>query len=133
MKNLKFVSILALILFISSCASTVKFPVSSVVPAADIVAKKQHDKNGNFKLTLTAKNLADAERLYPSNSNFVVWIESESDQIRSIGRLLNKNGKTKSITALVPFNFKKVYITAEEKGEVSMPSGPEIARAEFKK
>lgn len=131
MKKLSFISILALVFLISSCVTTAKFPVSKVVPAADIVAKKKQDKNGNYKLTVTAKNLASAERVSSEGKNYVVWVESASNEIRGIGRLINKNGETASIEALVPFNFKVVFITAEDKDEVSIPSGTEIARVEF--
>lgn len=123
----------ALVIFVSSCTSTVKFPVSSVAPAADIVAKKKQDKNGNYKLEVTAKNLAAAERISPSSSNYVVWIVTPTDGVRSIGRLINKNAKTISIEALTPFNFNEVFITAEAQDGVSIPSDTEITRVKFKK
>ena len=123
----------ALVIFVSSCTSTAKFPVSSVAPAADIVAKKKQDKNGNYKLEVTAKNLAAAERISPSSSNYVVWIVTPTDGVRSIGRMINKNAKTISIEALTPFNFNEVFITAEGQDGVSIPSDTEIARVKFKK
>lgn len=133
MQKLKYIPLLALVFFIASCASTVRFPVSTVVPAADIVAKKKEDKNGNYNLTVTAKNLASAERLNPSSNYYVVWIQTESEGIRSVGRLLNKNAKTASIEAITPFNFQEVFITAEKQDGLSIPLGPEISRARFKK
>ena len=133
MKNLKFIPILALIFLVASCASSVKFPVSSQVPGADIVAKKKQEKNGNYKLTVTAKYLAAVDRMTSKSSNYVVWVKSQSDETRCIGRLINKNGKTVTIESSVPFNFMTVFITIENKEEVSAPSGLEIARVEFKK
>jgi len=126
-------SLLALILFFTSCASSVKFPTSEVTPAADISASKMEDKNGNFKITITAKNLASADRLNPPQSVYVVWIITETEGTRSIGRLTNKNVKTATIETLTPFAFNEIFITAEGQSEISYPSGVEITRAKFKK
>jgi PBP1b-binding outer membrane lipoprotein LpoB len=133
MKNLKNILFIALLFFLSSCATTVKFPTSSITPAADISVKKKADKNGNFKVSITAKNLAAAERLDPPKSAYIVWIITESDGIRSIGRLVNKNAQTATIETLTPFAFNEIFITAEGKEDVSYPSGVEIARVKFRK
>jgi hypothetical protein len=133
MKNYKDEAFMSLMFFFTSCASTLKFPVSDVVPAADIVAKKNQDKNGNYKISVTAKNLAASERLNPPRSVYVVWIVTETEGVRSIGRLSIKNAKTASIETLTPFKFNEVFITAEDKEEISYPSGVEISRVSFKK
>jgi PBP1b-binding outer membrane lipoprotein LpoB len=127
------IAIIALVLFLASCATAVKFPVSELVPAADIVAKKKQDKNGNYKISIVAKNLAAAERLTPPRSNYIVWIVTESSGVIGVGRLINKNAKTASIEALTPYNFKEVVITAEDHDGVTIPSGTEITRVRFKK
>jgi hypothetical protein len=133
MKNIKYISILAMLFIFTSCSTTVKFPTSGVAPAADISATKKEDKNGNFKVSITAKNLASADRLNPPKSAYVVWIVTKTDGIRSIGRLTNKNAKTASIETLTPFAFTEIFITAEDQLDISYPSGVEIARAKFKK
>jgi hypothetical protein len=134
MENLRHTSFLALLFFFSSCgANTVKFPTSGVTPAADISASKRADKNGNFKISVTAKNLAAANRLEPSQSVYIAWIVTETEGIRSIGRLTNKNAKTATIETLTPFAFTEIFITAEGQADISYPSGVEISRAKFKK
>jgi|ERR1035437_4482840 hypothetical protein len=132
MKNLKIITILSLILILSSCGVTAKFPVSNVAPAADITIKKQYDKNGNCKISIEAKNLAAADRLTPPKNDYVVWIVSETDGIRNIGKLKIKNAETAGIETLTPFKFSEVFITAEDQGEVSNPAGIEITRYKFK-
>ncbi len=133
MDNLRNTSLLALLFFFASCATTVKFPTSAVTPAADISAKKKADKNGNFKVTITAKNLASADRLEPPQSVYIAWIVTNTEGTRSIGRLTNKNAKTATIETLTPFAFTEIFITAEGQADISYPSGVEIARAKFKK
>jgi len=133
MKNIKNTSCIALLFLFFSCATTVKFPTSTVTPAADISAKKKADKNGNFKVTVTAKNLASADRLEPPQSVYIAWIVTNTEGTRSIGRLTNKNAKTATIETLTPFAFTEIFITAEGQDDISYPSGVEISRAKFKK
>lgn len=132
MKTLKLLSILSLALIISSCANSVKFPVSNVTPAADIVATMDKDNNGNYKISITAKNLAAVDRLNPPKSAYVVWIVTENDGVRNIGKLLNKNVQTTGLETLTPFKFSEVFITAEEHDDAIYPSGFEISRTRFK-
>ena len=132
MKTIKKLSILALVLIMSSCANMVKFPISNVTPAADITATMSQDNNGNFKISLTARNLSSVERLNPPKNAYVVWIVTERDGVRNIGKLLNKNAETTSLETLVPFKFSEVFITAEDQADASFPTGIEISRTKFK-
>lgn len=124
---------LALLFLFPACATTVNFPTSDVTPAADISATKKTDRNGNYKILVTAKNLASADRLEPPQSVYIAWIVTNTEGIRSIGRLTNKNAKTATIETLTPFAFTEIFITAEGKADVSSPLGIEISRAKFKK
>ncbi|KUO68892.1 MAG: hypothetical protein APF83_02080 [Lutibacter sp. BRH_c52] len=126
--NLLFVTILVLL---TSCATTAKFPVSSVTPAAEITAKKKQDKNNNYVIEVTAKNLASADRIDPSKKNYNVWIVTENNGTKNAGMLVNKNAKTASLKTSTPFDVKEIFITAEDQGDYSYPVGIEIARTSF--
>ncbi|HCE54446.1 MAG: hypothetical protein ACYCZ2_16410 [Lutibacter sp.] len=126
--NLLFVTILVLL---TSCATTAKFPVSSVTPAAEITAKKKQDKNNNYVIEVTAKNLASADRIDPSKKNYNVWIVTENNGTKNAGMLVNKNAKTASLKTSTPYDVKEIFITAEDQGDYSYPVGIEIARTSF--
>lgn len=126
--NLLFVTVLVLL---TSCATTAKFPVSSVTPAAEITAKKKQDKNNNYVIEVTAKNLASAERIDPTKKNYNVWIVTENNGTKNAGMLVNKNAKTASLKTSTPFDVKEIFITAEDQGDYSYPVGIEIARTSF--
>jgi len=126
--NLLFVTVLVLL---TSCATTAKFPVSSVTPAAEITAKKKQDKNNNYVIEVTAKNLASADRIDPSKKNYNVWIVTENNGTKNAGMLVNKNAKTASLKTSTPFDVKEIFITAEDQGDYSYPVGIEIARTSF--
>ncbi|MFN3757392.1 MAG: hypothetical protein ACK4RM_10580 [Flavobacterium sp.] len=133
MKTTKFVLFFALSMLITSCANTAKFPVSGSVPAADITAQKKQDKNNNFTIEVTAKNLADAQRLNPPRNNYSVWIVTEDGITKNIGQLSNRNARTAVLKAVTPFNFREIFVTAENQGDLTFPSGTEISRTRFKK
>jgi hypothetical protein len=133
MKTIKNLAIIGVVALMTSCASTAKFPVSSSVPAADITATKKQDKNKNYVIELTAKNLAAANRLNPPKNNYSVWIVTENGATKNVGQLINKNAKTATLKTTTPFNVKEIFITAEEQGNLNYPSGLEISRTTFNK
>ncbi|NJK93744.1 MAG: hypothetical protein HC905_01395 [Bacteroidales bacterium] len=45
MRTIKILTIIGAVALMTSCASIAKFPVSSIVPAADITATKKQDKH----------------------------------------------------------------------------------------
>ncbi len=130
---MRHIIILAAMLFLSSCASTEKFPVSTVAPAADITAVKKLDKNNNYTIDVTAKNLASVDRIDPLKKTYVVWIVTKNEGIKNIGQLSVKNAKTSSLKSLTPFDFNEVFITAEEQGDITYPSGTEVSRVLIRK
>lgn len=131
---MKTVIISALLMFLlTSCSSTTKFPVSSVTPAAVITANVKQDKSNNYTISVTAKNLASADRLSPPKNTYVVWIETRDSGVKNIGQLKGKNDKTSTLETLTPFDPVVILITAEDDGTVSYPTGIEISRTSVKK
>jgi hypothetical protein len=131
MKTIKHLIAVSLILLLSSCGSTTKFPTSNITPAAEIVAKTKTDKNNNTVIEVIAKNLASADRLSPPKNNYVVWITTDDNGTKNIGQLNIKNGSKAVLKTSTPFTVKDIYITAEESGSISYPTGVEISRTSF--
>jgi hypothetical protein len=125
-----FINVLSvtIILFLTSCATTTKFPVSNITPAAEITAKKKQDSNKNYIIEVTAKNLASANRVDPSKKNYNVWIVTENSSTKNAGMLVNKNAKTATLKIVTPYDVKEIFITAEDQGNYSYPLGIEISR-----
>lgn len=131
MKTKTIILFIGVAAMLSSCATTAKFPVSSEVPAANIVAKKKKDKNNNYNIKLTAENLAEPGRLSPPKENYSVWIVTENDEVKNIGQLSLKNAKKVVLETVTPFNAKEIFITAENSGDLASPRGIRISRAKF--
>ena len=133
MKTIKILAIIGVVALMTSCASTVRFPVSSTVPAADITVKKKMDKNRNYFIELTARNLAAANRLNPPKSNYSVWIVVENGMTKNVAQLTIKNAKKATLKTTTPFNVKEIFITAEDQGNLNYPTGVEISRTTLEK
>ncbi len=131
MKTIHFIVTLVFLSMILSCASTHSFPVSEVIPAAEISVKKAKDKNNNYTIELTAKYLASPERLSPPRKNYSVWIILENGDVKNVGQLSGPNGKTVTLKTVTPFNVREIFITAEDRGDNIQPLGIEISRTQF--
>lgn len=131
MKTIQSILVLSGFLLLNSCSTTTKFPLSTVTPAAEISAKKRIDKQNNFTLEITASNLASAERNSPPGNNYSVWIVSKNNGTKNVGQLNVKNGKKTTFKTVTPFDFEEIFITIEDKGDMSYPTGVEISRAKF--
>jgi hypothetical protein len=125
---LKSALFVAFTLLLNACATTAKFPTSSVVPAADISAKKKTDRNNNYIIEITARNLASADRLTPPSTNYSIWMVTKSNGIKNIGQLMIKNAKKSTFKTVTPFDFTEIFITAENQGNSTYPAGIEISR-----
>ena len=119
-----------LFLMVTSCGTTGKFPVSDVIPAADIDLKVKEDKNENYKISVKAKHIASPDRLNPPASYYVVWVDTY-DGYKNVGQLRSKNAKRAELQTLSPFAFNEILITAESNGDASYPEGVVISRTTF--
>lgn len=116
------------IMFLVSCGSTKKFPVSDLVPAAQISAKTSQDKNDNTEIEITAEYLANPDRLSPPKDFYVVWIVTDDDKKINVGRIVQDGGKKVSLTTKTPYKVKEIFITAEKEGNESFPGKTVITR-----
>ena len=126
MKNIFFLPVLAVMV---SCSSTVKFPVSDVIPAANFTVTKKTDKYDNIRVEVRGKNVASPERLNPPGNNYSIWIETKEHGVLNIGQLKVDNGEKVELEATTPFDFSAIFITVENEGNLHYPTGTEIARA----
>jgi hypothetical protein len=131
MKFSHFTLVLVLSLSLASCATTAKFPISSIVPAAEITAKKKTDSNKNNTLEITARNLASPDRLVPSGTNYSIWVVSKGQGTKNVGQLLVSNGDKATFKTTTAFDFDEVFITVENQSDLTYPSGAEISRTKF--
>ena len=116
----------SLVFLLSSCARKVAFQTSPVVPAAEGSVKIKKDKNNNYSLDISVRNLAEPQRLNPPRDTYVVWIETDRDGTKNIGQIKSSSGlfssKLKaSLEAVTSFKPNRIFITGENDASVTFP------------
>jgi hypothetical protein len=117
----------AIIVFsVNSCATSVSFLNSSVVPAAQGTVKIKTDKNKNYVIQISLSNLVESTRLQPSKLTYIVWMVSDRELTKNIGQLNSSKG---FMSKALKGSFKtvssdkpdKIYITAEDDAAIQYP------------
>lgn len=115
---IKSVLFVFLVFGVTSCAKKIHFQTSSVVPAANGTVKVKRDNNKNYTIQIKLQDLAEVSRLQQGKQGYVVWLVTDNDETKNIGRITSdKNflsrklkANFETVTATKP---KKVFVTAE--------------------
>jgi len=120
--------IFAMIIIFSlfSCATSVSFLNSALVPAARGSVKIKTDNNKNYVIQITLSDLAEASRLEPAKLTYIVWMITDRDLTKNIGQLNSSKGfmskqlkgSFKTVSSDKPV---KIFITAEDDAAVQYP------------
>ena len=100
------------------------------VPGAAGIVRVQKDKNnGNTKLNIKVEHLANPASLTPSENVYIVWVQPGGEapmKQGAIGVDKNLRGELNVVTTSKDFD---VFVTAEQSGSVSTPSGLTVLQA----
>jgi len=118
-------SILGFIMF-TSCSQKMSFTSSTRVPAATGSVSLKSDKNNNNTIRISINNLAPVSQLTPPYQTYVVWMVTENNETKNIGKLRSNTGflsKALKASLSTVSSFKPVsfFITAENEGNVEYP------------
>jgi len=118
--------VIAMMLFVTSCATSETFLNSSVVPGATGKVKVKKDGNQNYLIKLQVEDLASIERLQSSKQMYVVWMETERGNYENLGQLNTSTGflskqRTASLETVSSFKPVRLFITAENEKNVRYP------------
>jgi hypothetical protein len=128
MKTISSLLFVVVMVSLTACATKVKFPVSSVTPAANMYAIKGTDNQKNYTLKIVAENLASAERISSSGNNYSVWIVTKNQGVKNVGQIDAQNAKKNVFNTTTAFDFNEVFITVENQSNLNYPQGKEIGR-----
>lgn len=117
--------------FLATFAVAKDFPLtaSSVVPSAKGKVSVDKDKNGNRKVKVEVKYLAQPSALTPPQTGYVVWIQARGKDPENLG-YLKVNGKLEGeLEATTPYDYFDIFVTGESQTNPTAPAGPEVLRA----
>jgi hypothetical protein len=112
---------LMLMLPLSLQAQKIPFIQSSVVPAAEGYVKIKTDRNKNYIIKISIKNLAKIDRLDPEMKTYIVWMVTDKETTINIGRINSSNNLDVSFETISSSRPIKVYITAEVDESTTVP------------
>lgn len=120
------VFVLLLLFAVDASAKKVKFLPSAIAPAARGYVKIKKDKNQNNSIRIELSDLAESSRLTPAKLNYIVWVVTEDQLTKNIGkiesstRFLSKKLKA-SFDTSTPFKPMKIFISAEDDPKSQYP------------
>jgi hypothetical protein len=115
-----------MIISVSSCSRKILFTKSVVVPSASGRVKMKKEKNGNYDLAISVRDLTSARNLVPPRETYVVWSQTKQNGIMNIGQLgtsrsFLSRGFKASLSTSSPYKPKRIFITGEDKPTVTSP------------
>lgn len=99
-------------------------------PSAHGTVAVKTGKNGNTQVNITTKALAQPSALTPQENTYVVWFQPEGKSPKDVGALKVDNHLNGKLVTTVPYRRFKVFITAEQQGDIDSPHGPQVLTAD---
>ncbi|QJW88221.1 hypothetical protein HNV11_01915 [Spirosoma taeanense] len=115
------------VLTLNSCTPKMTFTTSSIIPAASGDVEVKKDKNNNYIVNVSVRNLAEPQKLNPPKSTYLVWMESDNSSAKKLGQLAPYSKSLKAdLSATSITKPTQVFITAENDAEVTYPRGETV-------
>jgi hypothetical protein len=107
----------------SSCAKSIEFENSNIVPAARGKVSVKKDKNDNYNIKLELSYLAEPDRLSPPKKYYVVWLSSDTNQMPlNIGQIVGTSKLHVEFESVSSSKPKRIFVTAEDDVTTQYPS-----------
>jgi len=119
--------ILATMIIVPFTVSAKKIPflLSSVTPAATGYVKVKKDNNKNYQIKIHIQDLAGIEKIQPTKQTYVVWMVTDREITKNIGRVKSSANVSGNLTGyfetVSSFQPTKIFITAEVDESVQEP------------
>jgi len=114
----------------TSCAQKITFSTSAVLPAAQGYVKIYKDKNKNYDIKIRISYFAGVERLQDSRQTYIVWMLTDQDITKNVGRLNSSRKLKASFETVSSYKPVKIFITAEEDENIQYPRGQVVLTTE---
>lgn len=99
------------------------------VPGATGVINIGKDSNGNTKLQIQVKYLAQPSSLTPAKTAYVVWIQASGHEAKDQGVLKVGTDRSGTFETVTPYDEFVVFVTAENSPQPAAPSGEKVLTA----
>lgn len=125
------ISLIMVMATFGACSKKVVFLPSSVVPAAEGYVQVKKDGNENYAITLKVSNLAEVDKMQPPKKTYVLWMETDRGLTRNIGQVVSSRNLNANFETVTSFRPVKIFLTAEDDGNVQDPGNVVLTTAKF--
>lgn len=108
---------------------TVRMANTQAAPAAAGVIHVSQDSNGNTKLQIKVKYLAQPSSLTPARANYVVWVQASGHEAKDQGVLRVGTDRSGTFELVTPYSKFAIFVTAEDSPQPGAPSGEKVLTA----
>jgi hypothetical protein len=102
-------------------AKKIPFLLSTVTPAATGYIKVKKDNNKNYVIKVYVSDLAGIERIQPTKQTYVVWMITNRNETKNIGRVSSSKNLSGFLETVSSSQPTKIFITAEIDESVQVP------------
>ena len=124
--NILRLGLVGAVLLAAGCSKQIRFDSLPLARAGRATARIQltYDRNNTIQVQLS--NMPEPSGLNPSYTRYVLWVATPDRRaILNAGQLRVDENKKAEIQTLTPFRNFLLFITAEPRGDVTVP-GPDI-------
>ena len=109
------------------CSSPTRLASSHDVPAAKGTVKTEVSENGNTRVDLEVKHLANPRNISAQANTFVVWAAPRTGESpQNLGALRVDENLRGTIETTTPLRNFQLFVTAESSPNVDSPSGDKL-------
>ena len=119
----------ALLCAVAYAAKKYPMTAASIVPGARAEVAISKDKNGNTRLKMTVRHLANLANLTPRAAAYVVWLQERGGNSENQGQLKMDKNLNASFETVTPLKNFDVFVTAEQDSRIKGPNGQEVLKA----
>ncbi|MBL8715521.1 MAG: anti-sigma factor [Myxococcales bacterium] len=122
--------VLGALLLTAACKQSQPMTASPTVPASQGTVTVSATDEGNTKVAVKVKHLAQPSKVEPDAAIYVVWIRPPSGELQSLGALKLDGDLDGTLEAVTPHRRFQLTVTPEPNQQVVGPSHPPVFTAE---
>ena len=112
------------------CGSNEAMQSGYGVPASEGTVNATESDNGNTKLEIRVKHLAEPSRVASDATVYVVWVQPSDAARQNVGALLLNDNLEGSLDTVTPHSRFSLSVTPEPNGQVAQPTHRSVFTAE---
>ncbi|MBK7396167.1 MAG: hypothetical protein IPJ34_07665 [Myxococcales bacterium] len=117
-------------LLLDACTQAQPMTPASTVPASQGTVTATAADNGNTKVAVKVKHLAQPSKVQPDAAIYLVWIQPPNGPVQSVGALTLDSDLQGTLETVTPHRRFQLTVTPEANQQVAAPSHAAVFSAD---